>query len=65
MILDHILDQLNDVETTKNGYRARCPIHDDSGRSFVVITELNDANDLSIECTDGCDFDDLQRALSL
>jgi DNA primase len=38
-MLDEILDHLDRVEKTKEGYTALCPFHDDHNPSLVVFTE--------------------------
>src|SRR5215212_315358 len=61
--LDLVLDELEDAREYKDGYRARCPAHDDNVPS-LSIKEGNDGK-VMLKCFRGCDAQEITRAVGL
>lgn len=62
MTLDELLDKLEQVRRSGNGYVALCPAHDDSEPSLSV-READDQ--LLLKCHSGCTNEDIVRALKI
>lgn len=58
-----LLDRLERVKKTPNGWAARCPAHDDKGPS-LSIRELDDGRVL-VHCFAGCDVHQVIGAVGL
>lgn len=63
MSADTLLDRLECVKKTPNGWAARCPAHDDKGPSLSV-RELDDGRVL-VHCFAGCDVHQIVGAVGL
>ena len=63
MSADALLDRLERVKKTPNGWAARCPAHDDKGPSLSV-RELDDGRVL-VHCFAGCDVHQIVGAVGL
>lgn len=63
MSADTLLDRLERVKKTPNGWAARCPAHDDNGPSLSV-RELDDGRVL-VHCFAGCDVHQIVGAVGL
>lgn len=63
MSADALLDRLERVKKTPNGWAARCPAHGDKGPSLSV-RELDDGRVL-VHCFAGCDVHQIVGAVGL
>ena len=61
--LRRLLDKLDGVRRSGNGYAARCPAHDDRSPSLTIAT--GDGGRVLVRCMAGCDTADVLAAVGL
>jgi len=62
-MIDRVLERLEGVKRTSNGWMARCPAHDDR-RASLSIAEGDDGT-LLMTCFAGCTFSEIMQALGM
>ncbi|QDU46604.1 hypothetical protein Mal52_51260 [Symmachiella dynata] len=58
-----ILSRLRDVETTKSGWEAKCPAHDDNKNSLCI--SIADDGKTLVKCQAGCATGDVLKAVRM
>lgn len=60
-----VLDQLDMVQEATNGFKARCPVHEDKEPSLSIWLGTKGENDVALKCWAGCDWGAIWRAVKL